>query len=244
MLKRSGCLRLVSSALAATMAVTLLAGAPSFAQDAPKTAAAPTAEAPKPAGKVKKIKAPKVKKVKPPEKSFEEQKKEDGQWAKRTNWISFRAGYAKAVGKTAGDALGGYGIAYQRMLNRKWAFGGSINHDILGHLANSYEIAVPMSLELTRHYRTKTALRPYLGVGAGYYFHKYYRTLNDYTGAPAAGFSFALGANTPLNDRSLLGVDARVHMLGGRDGVVNPVFGPEKSNETLWTVKLNWSMAY
>ncbi|MEO5989727.1 MAG: hypothetical protein ABIU54_13045 [Candidatus Eisenbacteria bacterium] len=242
-MKRSICLRLMSVALATTMAVILVV-APSFAEDAPKSAAAPTVEAPKPASKVKKVKAPSVKKVKPAEKSIEDQKKDDGPWAKRTNWISLRAGYAKGLGKTAGDALGGYGVAYQRMLNRKWAVGGSISHDLLGHLGNSYEIAVPMSLELTRHFRTKTALRPYLGLGAGYYFHKYYRTLYDYSGAPATGYSFAVGANTPLDDRNLLGVDARVHMLGGRDGVVNPVFGPEKSNETLWTIKLNWSMAY
>lgn len=244
MLKRSACLRRLSVAFAATMAVAMLLVTPSLAEDAPKTAAAPTVEAPKPAAKVKKVKTPSVKKPKPAEKSIEEQKKEDGVWAKRTNWISFRAGYAKGVGKTAGDGLGGYGIAYQRMLSRKWALGGSINHDVLGHLANSYEIAVPMALELTRHYRTKTALRPYLGLGAGYYFHKYYRTLNDYTGAPGVGYSFALGANTPLDDRHLLGIDARVHTLAGRDGVVNPVFGAEKSSETLWTIKLNWSMAY
>lgn len=228
----------------ACMAATLLAVAPSFAADAPKTAAAPVVEAPKPAATAKPTKAPKVKKAKPVEKSLEEQKKEDGHWAKRTNWISFRAGYAKGGGKFGGDAVGGYGIGFQRMLTRNVSFGGSVNHDVLGHLANSYEIAVPMTLELTRHARWKTALRPYVGVGAGYYFHKYYRTASDYTGAPTAGYSIACGANTPLDDKHILGIDARVHFLGGRDGVVNPVFGPEESSERMWTVKLNWSMAY
>jgi len=242
--KRSGSQRSVSMALAMCMSATLLAAAPSFGQDAPKTAAAPAVEAPKPAVDAKKVKAPKEKKAKPVEKSIEEQKKEDGLWARRTNWISFRAGYAKGTGKLAGDAVGGYGIAYQRMLDRKWSFGGSISHDVLGHLANSYEIAVPMTVELSRHSRWKTALHPYVGVGAGYYFHKYYRTAGDYTGAPAFGYSLAFGGNTPLDDKHLLGVDARVHFMRGRDGVVNPVFGPEEGTETLWTIKLNWAMAY
>lgn len=244
MVKRSGSSRWVSAAFAVCMTVTLLAAAPSFGQDAPKTAAAPTVAAPKPAAKSKAAKAPKEKKAKPVEKSMEEQKKEDGLWARRTNWISFRAGYAKAAGKFSGDAVGGYGVAYQRMLDRKWAFGGSVSHDVLGHLANSYEIAVPMTLELTRHSRWKTAFHPYIGVGAGYYFHKYYRTAADYTGAPALGYSLALGGNLPLDDKHLLGVDARLHSIRGREGVVNPVFGAEKSTQALWTVKLNWSMAY
>lgn len=248
MLMRSDSLRQVRAALAATLAmtvaVTLLLAVPTFAADAPKTAAAPVVEPPKPPAKGKKVKEPKVKKAKPVEKSIEEQKKEDGLWAKRTNWISFRAGYAKGGGKTPGDAVGGYGIAYQRMIHRDWSFGGSINHDVLGHLANSYEIAVPMTLELARHYRWDTVMRPYFGMGAGYYFHKYYRTASDYTGAPAAGYSLALGANIPLDERHLIGMDARVHSIAGREGVVNPVFGPEESSETLWTIKLTWSMAY
>lgn len=238
MVKRYGSMRRLSAALAAGLAVTLLASG-AFAEDAPKTAAAPAATA-----KVAKEKAPKQAKAKPAEKSIEEQRKEDGLWTRRTNWISLRAGYAKGVGKTAGDAVGGYGIAYQRMLDRDWSLGGSVQHDILGHLANAYEVAVPMTLELSRHYHWKTALRPYLGVGLGYYFHKYYRTSDDYTGAPGLGYSLAAGANLPLDDKHLLGIDARVHMLKGRDGVVNPVFGIEESTETLWTVKLNWAMAY
>lgn len=233
-----------TTAWAAGMAILLLAAAPSFAQDAPKTAAAPTVEAPKPAANTQAVKPPKVKKAKPVEKSWEEQKKEDGHWAKRTNWISFRAGYAKATGKFTGHAVGGYGVAFQRMTSRKWSLGGSISHDVLGHLGNAYEIAVPMTLELSRHSSWKTAFRPYIGVGAGYYFHKYYRTAGDYTGAPALGYSLAFGGNTPLDDKHLLGIDARVHFMRGRDGVVNPVFGPEEGTETLWTVKLNWAMAY
>lgn len=230
-----------SAVLAAGMAFFLLA-APAFAQDAPKTAAAPVVEAPKPPAKP--VKAAKVKKAKPVEKSWEEQKKEDGQWAKRTNWISLRAGYAKSTGKFAGDAVGGYGVAFQRMMSRKWSLGGSVSHDVLGHLGTASEIAVPMTLELSRHSPWKTAFRPYIGIGAGYYFHKYYRTAGDYTGAPALGYSIGFGGNTPLDEKHLLGIDARVHFMSGREGVVNPVFGPEENTETLWTVKLNWAMAY
>ena len=243
MVKRYVGVRLVSAMMAALVAILIVA-VPARAEDAPKTAAAPKVEAPKTAATAKKPKVAKVKKAKPVEKSIEEQKKEDGLWAKRTNWLSLRAGYAKAASKNSGDAVGGYGLAYQRMLNRNWSFGASVSHDVLGHLANSYEIAVPMTVELDRHFRWKTAFHPYIGAGAGYYFHKYYRTNSDYTGAPAAGYSLAFGGNVPLDDKHLIGIDTRVHFLGGRDGVVNTVFGPEQSNETLWTVKLNWAMGY
>jgi hypothetical protein len=203
------------------------------------TSAAATAATPKPA------KAPKAPKPpRPPEKSYAEQRAEDGPWAKRATWLSFRAGYAKSAAETAGDGLVGYGLAYQRMMTRQWAFGAAVQHDLLGHLGNSYEISVPFTVEFTRHYNWKTALRPYLGVGGGYYFHKYYRTGNNYTGAPAAGGFINFGANMPLSDRHLLGLDARMSMVGGRDGVVNPVFGAETSTEMLWSLKLGWSLVY
>ena len=48
----------------------------------------------------------------------------------------------------------------------------------------------------------------------------------------------------PLNERHVLGLDARTSFVKGRDGVVNPVFGPETASETLWSVKLNWGIVY
>lgn len=231
-------LAVMTAVFTAIVALTLLQASAVLAADAPATATPAATPAAKPA------KPAKPAKVRAPEKSRAEQIAEDGLWAKNTNWLSVRAGYAKSQATGAGDGLVGYGLAYQHMINKRWAFGGSVNHDLLGHFGRSYEASVPFTLEFTRHYKWKTAVRPYVGFGGGYYFHKYYRTASDNTGAPGAGYFISLGTNLPLDDRHLLGLDTRVSFVDGRKGVINPVFGPEESSSTLWTVKLNWSLAY
>jgi hypothetical protein len=245
--------------IAACLAGVLAMNTPAHAADAAKAAkadkkakteakAAPAkaADAPKP--KVASApKAPKVKeapKPKAPEKSYEEQKAEDGMWAKRTNWVSFRAGYAKNSNVNAGDGMFGYGVAYQRMISKKWSFGGSVQHDILGQLGVASEIAVPFTLEMQRHYKWHTAMRPYLGFGGGYYFHKYYRTGDSYGGAPGSGFFIDGGTNVPLDGNHLIGLDTRVSFVNGRTGIVNPVFGGEKATQIFYSIKLNWALAY
>ena len=247
-------------ALAGFLALGALTLTPAFAADSPTSPTPPARRgkqqkpkvgqatapakpaAPKKAPAAKPVKAPKP--PKPPEESYEEQHAKYGPWAKGTNWLSFRAGYAKATGPSAGDGLGGYGVAYQHMLSRKWAFGASVQHDLVGHLADSYEVSVPFTAEFTRHFAWKTAIHPYLGLGGGYYFHKYTRTIGDYTGVPGGGWHLNGGFNLPVDDRHLLGLDARVSFVTTRVGVVNPVFGAEKAGETLWSVKLNWALAY
>ena len=208
--------------------------------------AATTAPA-KAAKQPKAEKAPKVKgtpKLKAPEKSLEEQKAEDGLWAKRTNWVSLRAGYAKNSNANAGDGLFGYGVAYQRMISRQWSFGASVQHDILGQLAVASEVTVPFTVELQRHYKWTTVMRPYVGFGGGYYFHKYYRTGDSYGGSPGAGFFLDGGTNLPIDDNHLIGLDTRISFVNGRDGVTNPVFGTEKAKQVFWSIKLNWALAY
>lgn len=194
-----------------------------------QSAASDTAKAAKPA--------------KPPEKSFEEQKKQDGLWVKRGNWIGVRAGYAKRGGSTSGDGLVGYGVSYQRMLTRTYSLNAAVQHDVVGHLGNSYEYDVPMTLELQRHYRWSPNLRPFLGLGGGYHWRKFYRTGSDYTGAPVSGWHVSFGANTPLDDRHALGFETRIAFVPGR-GTTNPVFGPDDDQSTLWSAKLTWSMGY
>jgi hypothetical protein len=169
----------------------------------------------------------------------------DGVWAQGSSWLSFMAGYARAGGKNAGDAMGGYGVGYRHMMSNKWSFGAQIRHEVLGHMGPSYEISVPFTAEFTRHMKWKTAIRPYLGVGGGYYFHKYYRTGSDYTGAPGGGWHISTGADLPLDDRHVLGLDARVGFVAQRgENVVNPVFGPESSTMSQWSVKLTWALVH
>lgn len=220
-------IRPLARAALALFAVSALA-APALAQ----STAADSAKTAKPA------KAPK-----PPEKSFEVQKKEDGVWVKRGNWIGVRAGYAKRGGGSSGDGLVGYGVSYQRMLSRNTSFNASIQHDVVGHLGNSYEYDVPMTIEFQRHYRWSPTLRPFIGLGGGYHWRKFYRTGPDYGGAPTSGWQVSFGANTPLDDRHVLGFETRIAIVPGR-GTVNPVFGPDDDQSTLWSAKLTWSMGY
>ena len=256
----SAVLRRGAAALCALLAAIVLAAAPVRAQDAATPPAKPAAGAKaekssraKPAAKPAAAPAAKGKtatkakaapKPKPAPLTHEEQVKEDGPWASQTNWLCMRAGYAKSTALNSGDALVGYGIAFQHMLDNKWSFGGSVQHDVLGHLGTSTEIAVPFTVELTRHFKWNTAIRPYVGFGAGYYFHKYYRTGTQDTGAPGSGEYLCWGANMPLSSRHVLGLDVRTSFMSTREGVVNPVFGPENGSETLWSAKLTWGMYY
>jgi len=250
--KRYEFLQRAVMALCLLLAVAMLAVSPALAADKPakpakadkvkkeqKAEPAAVAATPKPAALPKAPKPPR-----PPEKSLAEQRAEDGPWARHTNWLSLRAGYAKATGETSGDGLVGWGMAYQHMLNRQWGFGAVVQHDVVGHIGPGYEISVPFTVEVNRHFKWDTVIRPYVGVGGGYFFHKFYRTANDNTGAPGGGGYISLGANMPLSDRHVLGIDTRVAFVSGRDGVVNPVFGPETGTGTLWSAKLNWALVY
>jgi len=246
--KRHGfSLRLARIACAALLIAGVLAAGSALAADAPKAETVKKENKAEPAAakaaKAKAEKPAKAPKAKPVLKPFAERRVTDGPWAEDANWLSFSAGYARAGGKNAGDAMGGYGIGYQHMINTKWSFGAQVRHEVLGHLDRALEISVPMTAEFTRHFKWKTAIRPYLGIGGGYYFHKYYRTAGDYTGAPGGGWHLSTGANLPLDDRHVLGFDARAGFVKGRgEGVVNPVFGPEKSTNTQWSAKLTWSI--
>lgn len=231
MLKRDVHLRPLAALLVAA-AVLLLPSALASAQTAAK---ADTAKAARPARAAKPAK-PKI--------SRADDIKKNGLWAGGTNWISLRAGYAKLTTETSADGFVGYGVAYQRNLTSKYGFVASVHHEIIGAANVSKEISVPMTAGFVRHLDWRTALRPYVGLGAGYYFHKYYRSGLDYGGAPASGWYLNGGWNIPLSDRNLFGMDARVSFVDGRGGVQNPVFGSENENETQWSVKLNWSLGY
>ena len=242
-MNRSGVMRCAALASSALVALTLLAVAPASAADAKAAKPAVTAKPAKTA-KSKAAATPKAPKAKAPEKSLAEEKAENGPWAKTTNWLSFRAGYARNSDPNAGDGMYGYGVGYQRMLSSRVSFGASVQHDILGHLGASQEITVPFTVEFDRHFAWKGAFRPYVGLGGGYYFHKYYRTATANTGAPGAGVFLSFGGNLPVDDRHLIGIDARVSHVNGRDGIVNPVFGAEKASMNFWSIKVNWAYAY
>ncbi len=186
----------------------------------------------------------KAKKAKPPVKPYDERRKEDGVYAQGANWLSFRAGWAKRAEDLSGSGLLGYGIGYQRMMRKNYAFQARIDHDVVGHYGHDVDISVPFTGEFQRHFLWKGAARPYLGLGGGYYYRKAYRTGLEYTTMATGGVHMSLGMMSAVNDRHVVGVDLRLAFVEGREGVTNPTFGPGQSVETLWTAKVSWALVY
>ena len=187
---------------------------------------------------------PKAKKTKAPEKPYAQRWAEDGIHAKGANWISLRLGYAKRVGDRVGQGLVGYGVGWQHMLNPRWAFAAGVGHDVVGHFQSHVDVAVPFTGEFQRHFGWKSSARPYLGLGGGYYFRKYYRTGTDYNTQTSGGMHVSVGIASRVGDHNALGIEARGARLKSKAGVTNPTFGTSEDSETLWTVKGTWSLVY
>jgi hypothetical protein len=148
-------------------------------------------------------------------------------------WMSLRAGYAKGSGDAAPNGLLGGGFGYRRFVLDKWSVGGFVHYDLLGRFGNAADITVPITLEVVRHTRWGAAVYPYVGIGAGAFYHKRYRTSpgaapvapgvgdadpivpsSHQTRAGWSGFTpgrfLTLGVTTPVRTRGLLGLDVRM----------------------------------
>lgn len=235
-------LRRVSAAVVAIMLLSALSPALSRAQSDAKPAD-PAAATGKAADAGKTAKVAKEKPAKAPEKSFEEQKKEDGVYMKGSDWISGRFGWAKRTGEFNGDGLVGYGVGYQHMINRRLAFAAGANHDVVGHFGPHLDQTVSFTGEFQRHFRWKSGVRPYIGLGGGYYVEKYYRTGDDHT-STTGGPHLSLGFTSQIDDRHVIGLEMRGARLKGRPGITNPTFGPQDDSEIIWTIKGSWAIAY
>lgn len=222
------------------------------AADPPATAAAPAATTAPAAPTAPTASAPAAKSDTEPE------------WTKGAQWMSVRAGYAKISAENAPDGLAGYGFGYVRFVMTRWALGSYIHQELLGRFGHATAIEVPITVELVRHTRWGAAMHPYIGVGAGAFYYKYYRTGQDVAGF-RPGRYITLGFTSPVAPRNLLGVDIRLASIDKlRD---NRVFaGSESDNPTLpdafaqpfsvlntgfssgselhWSVKLNYAFAY
>ena len=229
-------LRRAAALLAAFAFLTCITPAGAFAQATPDAAA--------PATPAKAPKAPKIAKPKPPVKPYEERRREDGVYAAGANWLSFRFGWAKRAEDLAGSGLVGYGMGYQRMMSKNFAFAARVDHDVVGHYGQDVDISVPFTGEFQRHFLWKSAARPYLGVGGGYYFRKAYRTGTEYTTMATSGVHFSAGVVSPVGDRHAIGFDARMAFVEGRTGIENPTFGSGQATETIWTAKVSWALVY
>jgi hypothetical protein len=188
-----------------------------------------------------------------------------------SQWMSLRAGYAKATGEVAADGSMGCGFGYRRFVLDGWAFGGFVQYDVLGRFGSAAEISVPMTLEVTRHARWGSAFHPYVGIGAGAYYFKQYRTGAD-NSSFTPGRYLTFGAQTPVRAAGLLGIDVRMSSVDRPDA--NPVFpGPasgrdklddlliklrdkdqrehlvlfsdsDSKSRVLWSVKIDYSISY
>lgn len=180
-------------------------------------------------------------------------------WSKGRGWVTLRAGYAKSSfgGSAAGNVGGGFGFSH--FLSNKWAIGGYVHEDLLGKFGGSAEIEIPMTLEIVRHGRWGAALHPYVGLGGGAFWRKYYRTGDDLTKVHGAAY-LTLGANTPLGRGRVFGIDLRAARLPKMED--NPVFrryagpfpavAPAPGTQPLeltgtnlhWSAKLGYSFTY
>ena len=165
-------------------------------------------------------------------------------WAPGTQWVSLRMGTARSGEGNAPDAGFGAGIGYSRMLTKylpKFSIGGYVHVENLGSLGNATEYSIPVTLELARHMKWTKEIRPYLGIGGGAYYRKYYRTGDD-SGTFEPGFYLLAGANAPIYRSGVLGLDLRFSWIDVATDDPNPVFAPKESTTTQMGFKINYSI--
>jgi hypothetical protein len=158
-------------------------------------------------------------------------------WNRGKTWIMVRAGYAKSTEPGSGSGAGGAGLGIERFLTARWALGLVAQGDLLGKFGAASEIEYPVTLDITRHFRWQTAVRPYLGAGGGAFYHKFFRTGGDSKKWNSGAF-LVTGANMPLTERAILGIEGRMAFVGGDPAVTDPVFGPQRVQQTHYSIKL------
>ena len=167
----------------------------------------------------------------------------DAPWKRRTSWATFRVGYAKSLEGGAPNGMAGYGFGFSRMMSERVSLGFFIHHELLGKFGGAAQIEIPVTAEYAYHIQWDTPLRPYVGMGVGAFYHKIYRSGADRAEVlPAMVFKF--GADAPLDDHNLLGLDARVANVGNDDETVDPVFGKPNPTSLRWSVKLAYSRVF
>ena len=164
-------------------------------------------------------------------------------WHRGANWTTFRAGWAKSLEGGAPNGWAGYGFGFSHMMSDRVSVGVFIHHELLGKFGAAAQIEIPITAEYAYALLWNTALRPYVGMGLGAFYHKIYRSGADRTDLlPATLFKF--GADTALDPHNVLGMDARAAWVLNDDEVVDPVFGKSKPTSIRWSVKLQYSRVF
>jgi hypothetical protein len=163
-------------------------------------------------------------------------------WSKGAEWFTIRAGYAKSVAEGAADGNVGLGFSYARFKSAKWSYGGTVEWNVLGKYADARELEIPWTVEVTRHYKWPTDLRPYLGLGLGAYFHQLSGTGDDGATLEPGGF-LSGGFNAPISEHGLFGIDVRMNVVHNSTST-NPVFGSEASGSEAQSHVFHWGVKF
>jgi hypothetical protein len=169
-------------------------------------------------------------------------------WVKGRQWLSVRAGYARSAAEGAADGSVGFGFGYTRFRNSKWSYAAHAQVDLLGRFGDAYEIASPWTVEVARHYHWPTAMRPYVGLGAGGYYLKQVGTGDDGASVKPA-YHVMAGTNTMVSPHGLVGFDVRASLVEVTRPL-DPVFGgeatagKEQSRAFHWSAKVTYAWAY
>ena len=188
---------------------------------------------------------------------------QEGAWAPGANWLSIYGGDAKSSGEGSANSGGGAGFGASHMLSRshvnEWnvfgfhplgflhvtifkqtSFGGTVRYDVLGRYGNASEVEIPMTADLTRHFKWKAAPHPYLSIGGGPFYRKITGTTGDQSGVNW-GYYLGGGLNMEVAPGNLLGLDVRFQRVNGINDPPNPVFGSGELESTHWSIKLAYS---
>jgi outer membrane protein W len=178
-----------------------------------------------------------------PVQSASAQQLNEAAWKPGAQWLSLRFGYAKAQGQFDPNGNVGWGFGYSQMVSKRLSLGANFQQDLLGKFNGSALLEYPLAIETLWHFKLRTAMRPYAGIGMGAYYRKTYRTGADHSEFEPA-YMASVGTNVAIDGSHLLGLDIRLAGVGNDQVGENPVFGVEKDRTVHWSVKLNYALTY
>jgi hypothetical protein len=167
----------------------------------------------------------------------------DDPWQKGAEWTSFRAGFTRSLAGGAPNGAVGAGFGYSRFVSDRLSAGVFVSYDLLGRYGSAAQIEVPMTAEYAWHFKWKTPIHPFVGVGVGAFYHKVYRTGFDRSHFQP-GTLFKFGGDTPLDRHGILGAEARLASVASDDVTVDPVFGHDHPHSLRWSLKMVYSRAF
>jgi hypothetical protein len=162
-----------------------------------------------------------------------------GMWEKRAQWVTLKAGYAKAALDQAADGNLGFGVGYTHFLSKQWSLGLQVHYEVLQRYAGPAEVEMPITLESAYHFNWPTEAKPFLGAGGGAFLHQYLHTPADEDETRNGAYLLG-GFNLPLSQRQLIGLETRMVFEFGAKSQ-NPVFPVEDDVVIHYSAKVTYS---